>query len=399
MLRVLHINDYKTGGGAEVIVSRLLDLQRERGHDSRLFTGDGISGHQRTVLNYIISPRVAASLGEVLRDFKPDIVHAHNLYHLLTPHSLDAVRRYKRRHRCGVVLTAHDHALLCPNPGFRSFSRDGWTLADPDRLDDLRYVLSRRWDHRGFAYSLLRLGHLWHQSMGTYRVVDRVIAPSSYLGELLRARGFPVEVVPHPAPPARPSGGNRSPVLPLRLVFAGRVEPEKGLAEFIAAVPDDGSVRLTVIGEGSDVGRCKTAATAAHPVGAIEFVGRLERREVIDRIAGAHAVVVPSLVPESAGLTALEALSVGTAVIASDLGAVAEVIRETGAGFAFPPGDERGARAVIDAAKRALEDGTLHGFEVSDYLAERSESAWADEIDSVYQAVAPELMLSNSDGT
>src|SRR5690606_35996514 len=85
MLRVLHITDYLASGGAEVLVERLVELQRNRGHDARLFTSEDVRGHRRTPLSYISNGRACRALRAYLRGFEPQVIHLHNWYHELSP--------------------------------------------------------------------------------------------------------------------------------------------------------------------------------------------------------------------------------------------------------------------------------------------------------------------------
>src|SRR5207253_3285398 len=111
MERVLHINDYpmETGGGAEVILAQTIALLRRRGIVVDTFTSTDLASPRRTPLRYVDNPLARRALAAKLRAFRPDIVHLHNYYHVLSPGILVALERYKKRNPLRVVMTAHDY--------------------------------------------------------------------------------------------------------------------------------------------------------------------------------------------------------------------------------------------------------------------------------------------------
>lgn len=155
----------------------------------------------------------------------------------------------------------------------------------------------------------------------------------------------PIEVVYNPVDLARlldiTGGDDRSVVLPGRLVH------EKGHLDLIAALahlPDPPP--LICLGEGP---MRNLIAKAAKDAGiAVEITGSLDHRDLLERVAMARLVVVPSRF-EGFGLTALEALALGKPVIASDAGGLPEVLGN--AGCIIPHGN---IDALAQAVKAAL---------------------------------------------
>jgi len=370
-----------------------------RGVAAEVFTADQIPGYRRTPWAYVDSRRCRSALCGRLRAFDPDVVHLHNFYHELSPGILATLGRW--RDRAGVtrprriVMTVHDHHLICPNSGLLSVSRGELVPADPARLHSLRYLLSRGWDYRGLRYSLLKLAqHLWNYRLHRRRrVIDVVICPSRYMRTLLDGFGFATIALPHPLPPA-PTGVRRSGD-ELRFVFAGRVEPEKGLERFLELLPENFPGRLDVIGEGSSLAECRRIRRRRRLEAHVRFAGRLTRSETVERIAAAHVLVLSSLCPENAPMSLLEALAVGTNILVSNLGGAREVVQRSGVGFFFRPDDAGSLREALDGIDRARADGTLNAFDVSAYLEGRTQSAYVEQLVDVY---ANALSASASDG-
>lgn len=384
MVKILHVNDYRTAGGTEVLVEQMISLQRRRNLEVSLFTIEDVPGYRRTPLSYVSSRQCCRCLRARLDAFQPDVVHLHNFYHVLSPAILATLGQYRRRQAARIVMTAHDHHLVCPNSGMRFFNRDGWRLADPDRLPRWSYLLSRRWDHRGWLFSLLKVvQHVWHYRLHRRHLgLDIVFSPSRFLAGLLEERGCRTMVVPHPIPSctvdvAKATGS-------LHMVFAGRVEPEKGLAEFLAVMSDDADQVLTVVGDGSDLSRCRRICRERGLEDRVAFVGRQSRDATMRAIARAHLLILPSLVYETAGLTLLEALALKTNILTSALAGTGEIVRDTGIGFTFVPGDRASLQRAMKQVHRAFHRGELDNIDVSDVSACRSEERFIDRMCDAY---------------
>lgn len=389
MLRVLHINDYPTdaGGGAEIVMARTVALLRQHGVTADTFTSADLGPAGRTPWRYIDNALARRTLADKLAAFEPDVVHLHNVYHVLSPGILATLADCKLQRPLHVVMTAHDYHLACPNSGgswFR-FLTGRREVIDPDRLASPGYLLTRSWDQRGMWHSLLKLGqHAWnYRWRHRQRVIDLVVCPSRFVQGVLAPLGLPTCWLPHPAPPLPPRIIERTP--PLQFVFAGRIEPEKGLRELLAAWPTAYPARLTVIGAGADLPRCRALCTARRLGERIEFAGRLPHAETLARIAGAHVLVQPSRVLETYGLTLIEALACGTNLLAADRGAAREIIADAGVGFLYDLDDPHSLAHQLDAIRQRFEAGTLNRFDVGDLLEQRSEERHLDALLDIYQ--------------
>jgi glycosyltransferase involved in cell wall biosynthesis len=384
MLKVLHMNDYMHGGGAEVFVHTLIAAQHNMGIEATLFTSENVRGYRRSWRNSVSSAACCAALHEELRQRSPDVVHLHNIYHALSPAILEVLRQHRKDRRFAVVMTAHDHHLLCPNSGLRCFIGDDWHMADVSRLQDWSYLLWRRWDHRGWLHSTMKLAqHLWHyQVHQRQRVIDCILAPSHFMAESLRKSDFRVEVVPNPAPPAMKRMKTSD---QLQIVFAGRIEPEKGLAEFICELATFEHCELTVIGSGSALADCRHRAEQCGVSARVHFTGSMSHDKTLEIIGQSHLLALPSLAPETAGLVLLEALASGTNILTSNVGGPGEIVRESGVGYVFTPGDADSLRTALRRAAADFKRGCLNDFDVSEFLASRSVEVVARRIAAVYE--------------
>ena len=134
------------------------------------------------------------------------------------------------------------------------------------------------------------------------------------------------------------------------LAFAGRLAPQKALDVAFAAVEQVEGVALLVAGEGEERERLEALAGPS-----VRFLGPLRRRDVVELFAAADASLLSSSW-ENFPHAVVEALAVGTPVIATRVGGVAEVVEDGRNGLLVEPGD---AAALAGAIRRYLGDAAL----------------------------------------
>jgi glycosyltransferase involved in cell wall biosynthesis len=144
-----------------------------------------------------------------------------------------------------------------------------------------------------------------------------------------------------------------------RFVCAGRFAASKGQDVLVKAmarvVRTHPEVTVDFMGDGSTRVACEELARELGVADRCRFVGLVTHPEVLSRMAGARASVVPSR-QEAFGLVNIESMSLGLPVIGSNTGGIAEIVRDGMDGFLFPPGDHAAlARHMI----RLIEDGPL----------------------------------------
>jgi glycosyltransferase involved in cell wall biosynthesis len=361
-----------------------MGLLEAAGVTTSMFTSEDVPGHRRTPAGYISSGRCRRALARRLDEFRPDVIHLHNFYHELSPAILDAAAESSAR----VVMTAHDYHLLCPNAGLCAFSAGALTPVDPRTLGGLGSLLQRRWDHRGRLHSTLKIAqHLWNYRIrNRRRGLDLVLCPSRFMERALGGLGLRTAFVPNPAPAAAdlaPRGAE------LHWVFAGRLEPEKGMVEFLGAVPADFRGHMTIVGDGAQRSACEAICRDRGFADRVTFTGLVAPAEAQRIIGEAHVVILPSVNPENAPLSLIEAIALGASILASDRGGMQEIVTESGVGITYDP--ER--RTDLVDAVRGIEarhaDGTLLNFDASAFLEARSDRAYLDALMQAYGGDGP----------
>jgi glycosyltransferase involved in cell wall biosynthesis len=226
------------------------------------------------------------------------------------------------------------------------------------------------------------------------RRAAHVFCPSAYLRELAISWGVAperVSVLPNPAPevPQLPPRDELKQALGVNgatLVFAGRLTAQKSLERALEAVAAADGVSFLVAGEGPDRGPLEDRARDLGIDGRVRFLGPQPRQRVVELFRAADATILSSSW-ENFPHTVVEALAVGTPVLAMEAGGVAEVVHDGVNGLLVPAGD---TAALGEAVRRYFADEALRerlraqaAASVADYSAERVFSRLEDVLRSV----------------
>jgi glycosyltransferase involved in cell wall biosynthesis len=295
----------------------------------------------------------------LLRGFRPHVVHAHKLYPQLS------VAPVAVAHRAGVpiVQTLHDYEFISAS---WLDHRGRWLDRDERRLP------ARALNDATF---LVRRGvHA--------RAVDAWVANSRYVAARHGTRGIDATALPCFVEPAsgRPGG------FPDRggAAFAGRLDVEKGIRDVVRLAELAPAIAVTIAGHGP----LETeVAEAAGRLPNLAFVGSLQRAEVLELLRGARTCLMPSRWQEPGGIAALEAMSVGTPVIAYSSGGLAEYVGDAGGGLVIEPDATALAREceALERDREAWEKLSAAG--VAGVAAHNSPEAYAVAIEKVYESV------------
>lgn len=343
-IRSLHVSDLTDSGGAEAVFADTLRAAEDLGHHVTALVSDG----RRTAASYLWSRRWYREMRTVLARIRPDLVHLHNYHRFLSPSVLLAIRDHRRAHPGPVVVhTAHDYHLVCPNSGFQHYPGGRRTTFSLDRPE---VPALARYDHRGWPHSLLRAGqHAWaYRVLDLRREIDLVLSPSELLGRVIRGCGVPapVRVLRNPVHVAPATGGETGDLVD-RVVYLGRVAPEKGLLEFLDAVEQAGiPLRMDVYGTGPSVPALTRRARVLRHAD-VRLLPRVPRRRVGTTLARYGAMVYPSVWPENAPIAVVEAITAGVPVVVPYGGGVEEVARLSEHWAGFDIGDPASIRRAL----------------------------------------------------
>jgi glycosyltransferase involved in cell wall biosynthesis len=214
------------------------------------------------------------------------------------------------------------------------------------------------------------------------RRAAHVFTPSAYLRELAVSWGVAperVSVLPNPAPaipelPPRDELRRRFDIAGNTLAFAGRLTAQKSLRVALEAVAGVDGVTLLIAGEGDERPQIEHDIEELGLGGRVRLLGALPRERVVELFRAADASILSSSW-ENFPHTVVEALAVGTPVLATSAGGVAEVVRDRENGLLVPIGDTAG---LTEAVRRFFGDEELRtrlraaaAPSVADYAPER----------------------------
>jgi glycosyltransferase involved in cell wall biosynthesis len=315
--------------GENRVVDAEIDLLREAGVDVMTYLRSSDEIAEMPAVRRLAVPlqpvharRAVADVGRLLDEHRPDVLHLHNPFPLISWSVVGAA------HERGVpvVQTVHNHRHSCMRG---SYFRDG----HPCHLCQGRATPWPAVQHGCYRDSHLQsvpMAVAFRAHRDDQRSVDRYVALTQPIADSLLASGLarPEQVVvrpntvPDPGTATTPGTG---------LVFVGRLTVEKGVDVLVDAwhAADRPFGTLTVVGDGPL--RTELEARAAGPASGLVVRGPLPPDGVAEAMRTAAAVVVPSTSPEALPLVVLEAFAHGRAVLAADGGGLtATVTAEVG---------------------------------------------------------------------
>ena len=329
----------------------------------------------------IYSFEAVAKVRALVRKVRPNIAHAHNIYHHLSPSVLGAIKS----EGVPMFMTLHDLKLLCP-------ARTMWTngaICESCKGGQLHNVISRRCMKGSLALSaLIYVESSLHQGLHTYqRNIDKLIAPSKFvLGKFLEW-GWPAQQLVHI--PNCVDAARFAPNFAAGRAFLyfGRLSEEKGLATLVRAAAL-ARVPLWIVGTGPEEGGLRLLAESLKAD--VVFYGFKTDDALWNLVGEARAVVVPSEWYENAPISILEAYALGKPVIGARIGGIPEMVRndETGCLFESKNADDL-ARVLARVA--SLADSVIErwGKEARTWIAqEYSSSRYYERLVDLYAQYA-----------
>lgn len=371
---------YRIPGGEDRYVRQQAELLA-RNHDVRLIEGrnDELSDGLGTGIRMAYSRTRRRDAGRVISQFHPDLVHLHNAYPALGP----AVHLATEKARVPLVMTVHNYRMRCPNGLMftegsicRRCQQGNYGLAPLHEC-----FPSKR---QNVAYS----GALWlHRFVG--RLEDRVslfVCPSEFVRKELLRWGIPdskVVRIPHfvrPCPDIDPSPGSFG-------VFVGRLSSEKGVDVLLDALRLAKDPPFRVIGGGPFEAALRHRA-ARLDLKRTKFLGAVAPERVGEIVRRSRFLAVPSLWNETGGLSGMEAMARGRALLVTSLGGLPELV-SGGCGIVCRPGD---ADDMATAIERLMIDYQFCK-EVGERGLEKSRKEFGQEIHLTRLEAAYEMCI------
>jgi glycosyltransferase involved in cell wall biosynthesis len=339
--------------GEDNVVDQEVALLREAGHEAHRFErrSDDIADYSLprkalVPLGVPWNPAARAALVRRLWQDRPDVVHVHNTFPLLSASVLDACRAAD----VPVVATLHNYTQVCPSG---TLYRDGAVCTSC--VGRLPLPAVRHGCYRGSSLATVPLAlNLMVNQRRWWSTVSRFLCISDAQRQTLIANGMPADTLRVkynfvPDTDVRRTGGGE------HLLYLGRLTVEKGVRLLMAAwdrIAASGGlgVPLVIAGAGPLADEVSAWAATRHDV---TFVGLLDKETCRTTVARSVAVIVPSEWLETFGLVVVEAMAAGVPAVVAGHSSLAELVTDGVTGVTHTPGDAASLAGALGRIVRA----------------------------------------------
>lgn len=349
-IALLH-NYYQYRGGEDTVFEAEARLLEERGHRVVRYAvhNDSVSAYSQLQLARatVWNPDSYKALVALFRAEKPNVVHCHNTLPIISPSAYQAANDMG----IPVVQTLHNYRLLCPNA---LFFRDGHVCEDCLGKTFAVPALRHKCYRGSMPASAVVAGMTaWHRLAGTWEnSVSRYIALTGFARAKFIEGGLPEgKIVVKPNFVETDIGFASTSETKNYALYVGRLSEEKGLMTALEAWQllglSSAEQEFHIIGDGPLEEEAR-AFVERHNLDSVRFLGRKTSLEALHAMKFARMLIFPSLLYETFGKSMIEAFSGGTPVIASRLGALAEVVVDGRTGFHFAVGSAENLASCIE---------------------------------------------------
>jgi glycosyltransferase involved in cell wall biosynthesis len=346
-MKILHINDYNSKGGAETV----FNITRNNLKDFDNFSGFNVRNKNKEVpdlkftswendkkflgiINYIFSISNYKRLSEFLDKNKMDVIHIHGFFSSISPSLLLVIKKIKKKQNVKVIQTLHDYHAICPNSSLYNYSKHEVCEQCIGKKFKLRIFLNNC-DRRGWTFSIIKgiRSFVANNILKHRDVIDLFIAPSMFLRDKILKDNFDHTKVILLRYPIVYNQHNLLTEKENIICYFGRFSEEKNIKFLIEAFiqwknkrPND--FRLLIIGEGEKETELKTFAEQSKFNKEINFKNFLPPSELQNAIRVAKYSGITSSWYENFPMSIIESIMLNIVPIAPDIGGMEEMITD-----------------------------------------------------------------------
>lgn len=375
--RVLLLNDFLYGGGAEVVFREINNVLKNNRIHVDIFYKEEKQKLIKSPISYIYSFSNKRKLEQLLRNNNYDIVIVLNYASALSPSILSVIDYYKQKQGFKVIYNAHDAHLICPNSGLNYF-QNGKMMRFDEKMT-ISTFLFKRLDYRGHIFSILKKIQ-WltaYKILKLQKTIDIIVTPSYFLKERINSF-YPdksIKVIRNPTIDHCFNFQSRTGLKGeiIRIVFFGRLSDEKGLIPFIETLKN---VKIPFIfdiyGDGKIKRELEKAVIDNDLQSKINLKGSVDHGTLLQNLFNYDAMVLPSIMYENAPLSIVEAAACQLHILTMEYGGMEELAKCVGNYFFLNPLSKEKLEAIFNKLKEVC-------FEPSD-LSEFTKKVYEKKI-------------------
>lgn len=351
---VVH-NYYQIPGGEDTVVANEKKMLEGHGHKVILYSRNNsglkkMNKLQKLMLPFttVFNPRTYINIKKLIKKEQIDIVHVHNTLNIISP----AVYYAARAMKVPVVQTIHNFRLLCPGA---TFYRNGHICEDCVSKGLMCAVKHNCYRDSKLQTLACVISTKIHRMTGIYRKINYICLTEFNKEKLLQLKQIKADRV-FVKPNFVESTSDE--IIPYeerenQFIFAGRLDKLKGIDILFEAWKqmENTTAKLVVCGTGPMEEWCKSFLKD-NPNCNIEMRGFVPNKEAKRLIANSKALILPTQWYEGFSMTIVEAFSVGTPVICSNIGNPGCLVEEEISGAKF---QSESADGLIQAVKKIQE--------------------------------------------
>ena len=328
-MRILIIHNYYQDKGGEDTVfeqeSQLL-AQKHEVKTIKFKNKKGVEG----LLQFLLYPynfSQISNLKEDIKAFNPDIAHVHNTHYAIGP----IVFRILYNLKIPTVFTLHNYRLLDPSA---TLFHDGTVFTDTiTKKFPWKSVKNKVLDNSLIKTFVTAFTYWLHKKLHTWQHIDTYLTFSNFMRNLILASSLDIRESQICIKPnaIRQIVNTNVTMRTKDFVFIGRLTEEKGLHIILEAFSKS-NFTIKIFGTGPLENVVREFANKHRN---IIYQGFQNKETIYKELAIAQALIVPSIWFEGMPMTVIESFSLGTPVIASDIGILKEMIVEKYNGSKF----------------------------------------------------------------
>lgn len=383
-MNILQIhNKYQFAGGEDVAVLTERRMLTSKGHT--VFLIEANNSDLKSILSERI--RIYKDIRSIIDNYEIDVAHIHNVYHIIGNDIYEVISKKN----IPIVQTLHNFRFLCPAGLFLDNETKQCELC---KNGNFYNSFLKKCYRNSYVQSLFMMQLSGNGRKSVLENVDRFIALNSFYKEKYIEGGFCEEKICIKPYVMYEDTKSSNQLKGEYALYLGRISKEKGIETLLDAFADLGKP-LVIAGTGEKLYFTELTERFKQFEN-IQFKGFVKGEDKIKIISNAQFIVVPSVWFENSPLTIYESYSLMKPVIASNIGGLPSLIKDSETGYLFSSGNKE---SLKEAVIKILEKDKFieMGFNSYKYFSENfTEKRNYEQLMDIYNSAINERVIKKN---